>query len=305
MNQRSDVERVLSLWLADGPSIMPDRVVDVVADRISRERQRRRLPWRHNDMTLSLKLVAAIAAVLVIAVVAWAVLPPGRSPGVGGQGSTPSPESSSRPSATPLTYRWPGALAAGTYTTSLVWDVPFTFTFTVPGGWEGYDIEISRAGDPTRSVEFVLVDNVFADPCATTAMDPAVGSSVAALADAVGTIPGLDMTEPTPIDLDGATSGVELGYVLRVDAGCAPATFSLWDLSEQSFIAGAPQGGARKDLRASEGRMRILDVDGVRVVVRMTWEPSATGPLRDELQAIFDSIQISGPGPSPAPQPAP
>jgi hypothetical protein len=33
MNHRSDTDRLLRHWLADGPSTMPDRVVDVVADR--------------------------------------------------------------------------------------------------------------------------------------------------------------------------------------------------------------------------------------------------------------------------------
>ncbi len=48
MIDHSDIDGVLQHWFDDGPSTMPDRVVDVVADRISRERQRpaRRLPWR-------------------------------------------------------------------------------------------------------------------------------------------------------------------------------------------------------------------------------------------------------------------
>ena len=48
MNDHSDIERVLATWFDDGPSTMPDRVVDVVADRIGRQSQRRawRLDWR-------------------------------------------------------------------------------------------------------------------------------------------------------------------------------------------------------------------------------------------------------------------
>ena len=37
MNERSDISRVLQHWFDDGPSTMPDRVVDVVADRIARQ----------------------------------------------------------------------------------------------------------------------------------------------------------------------------------------------------------------------------------------------------------------------------
>ena len=48
MNERGDISPTLQHWLADGPTRMPDRVVNVVADRIAREPQRRgwRLRWR-------------------------------------------------------------------------------------------------------------------------------------------------------------------------------------------------------------------------------------------------------------------
>ena len=42
--ERSDFDGLLRIWFADGPATMPDRVVDVVADRIARQRQRR--GWR-------------------------------------------------------------------------------------------------------------------------------------------------------------------------------------------------------------------------------------------------------------------
>ena len=49
MNQRRDIERLLDHWFADGPTQAPDRVLDVVADRIERQPQRPawRLHWRH------------------------------------------------------------------------------------------------------------------------------------------------------------------------------------------------------------------------------------------------------------------
>ena len=106
MNERSDIDRVLRHWFADGPSEMPDRVVDTVADRIGRQRQRRasRLPWRPYDMNSTLKLGAAIAAVLVLAFAGWNLLP--RSSGLVGQPSpsaspTTSPTPSPSPSPTP------------------------------------------------------------------------------------------------------------------------------------------------------------------------------------------------------------
>src|SRR5215212_6061631 len=80
MNQRSDIDRVLQTWLADGPTAIPDRVVDVVAARIGVQRQRRMWPIpRRTNMPNQLKLIAALAAALVVAVVGYNVLP--RSPG--------------------------------------------------------------------------------------------------------------------------------------------------------------------------------------------------------------------------------
>ena len=40
MTSERDIERILDLWFADGPTQAPDRVLDVVADRIGRQPQR-------------------------------------------------------------------------------------------------------------------------------------------------------------------------------------------------------------------------------------------------------------------------
>ena len=40
MTHERDTERLLDLWFADGPTQAPDRVIDVVADRIGRQPQR-------------------------------------------------------------------------------------------------------------------------------------------------------------------------------------------------------------------------------------------------------------------------
>jgi hypothetical protein len=132
MNERSDMDRVLSRWFEDGPSTMPDRVVDVVADRIARQRQRPawRLLWRPYKMNTIIKVGAALAAVLVVAVIGWN-LRPGGSPGIGGPVS-PSPSPSVTPSIAPAATASPpwdsistrspcgllgcgGPLTAGTY----------------------------------------------------------------------------------------------------------------------------------------------------------------------------------------------
>src|SRR6186713_2211924 len=99
MNEHTDIERVLERWFDDGPSRMPDRVAVVVAERIDRQRQRRpwRLPWRLRTMNLPIKIGAAVAAVLILAVAAWNLMP-GPSTSVGGPTLSPSPPASAAPS---------------------------------------------------------------------------------------------------------------------------------------------------------------------------------------------------------------
>ncbi len=60
MNQRSDIDRVLEIWMGDGPTAIPDRVVDIVAARIGVQRQHRAWPFRgRTNMNNQIKLFAA------------------------------------------------------------------------------------------------------------------------------------------------------------------------------------------------------------------------------------------------------
>lgn len=170
MNDRSDIDRVLGYWLEDGPVAMPDRVIDVVARRISVRPQRRSWrPFRRTLMSPAIKFGAAAAAVLVIAVVGYSLLP-GRT-GVGGQGA---PTTAPTPSAQPTTGvttapstgaacpKWltngcggAGILPAGSQATRA-----FTpgFTFSVPDGWVNDGDETSYYGlfpdTPANQAEF-------------------------------------------------------------------------------------------------------------------------------------------------------
>ena len=93
-----------------------------------------------------------------------------------------------RPRRRPHTHG-PRALAAGTYTTSLVWDVPFTTTFTAPAGWQAFDIEITK--EPVMYISF--------EPAWTTStrtharrvpLDPPIGPNVSDLAEGLRRSPG-------------------------------------------------------------------------------------------------------------------
>ena len=159
MNRSPDVDLVLRDYFADDGLTAPDYVLDVVESRISRQPQRRswRLPWR-NPMSTPFKLAAGLAAVVLVALVGWQLMP-GRQDGIGSQQSpTPTLQSSATPVASSLastapsaSARWPtwypaeavadangaGILTAGSQATRV-----FTpaFTYSAADGWvNAYD----------------------------------------------------------------------------------------------------------------------------------------------------------------------
>ena len=153
MTNRSDnIDRVLQVWMADGPTAIPDRVVDVVAARIGVQRQRSTWPFpRRTNVTTQLKLIGALAAVLVVAVVGYNLLP-GRS----GPGSPSAAPTASAPPAVPTAAptagaRWPtwyppaavrdangaGILSAGSQSTRVFRPA---FTYSAADSWvNAYD----------------------------------------------------------------------------------------------------------------------------------------------------------------------
>jgi hypothetical protein len=171
MTQQRDIERLLDQWFSDGPDQAPDRVVDIVADRIERQSQRPawRLQRRPFPMNTYAKIAVAAAAVLIVAVIGYNLLP-GLSTGVGGPGPSASP--SAVPTASPSTgpspsaafpawftpesgSRGAGILPSGSQTTR-----SFTpaFTYTVPQGWVNNGDEVGFYGlfpdTPANLAEF-------------------------------------------------------------------------------------------------------------------------------------------------------
>ena len=92
MSTDRETTRIVRSWLEEGVTALPDRVLDAVLDQVPATPQRR--SWwparRSNGMNTYLKLFAAAAAVLVVAVVGYQVLPRGGGPG-GQPTITPSP----------------------------------------------------------------------------------------------------------------------------------------------------------------------------------------------------------------------
>jgi hypothetical protein len=93
MNERG-FDRIAEAYLADGPTVLADRVLDAALHEVHLTRQRRvlwRAPWRFPNMNTFAKVAVAAVAVIAIGALGLSFLGPVGS-GVGGAPSaTPSP----------------------------------------------------------------------------------------------------------------------------------------------------------------------------------------------------------------------
>ena len=181
INKPSDIDRVLQVWMADGPVAIPDRVVDVVAARIAVNRQRRRawpFPGRTN-VTTQIKLIAGLAAALVVAVAGYSLLPGTTGPGAPTSAPTPSTAPTAAATAAPsTTASWPtwftpaairdangeGILTVGSHATRV-----FNpgFSYSVPQGWVNVHDEPNYfdlfPDTPANAAQFERSDGEFAN----------------------------------------------------------------------------------------------------------------------------------------------
>jgi len=247
MTSERDIERVLDHWFAERPTQVADRVLDEVADRIGREPRRPAwLPWRATHMLGNIKPLAAVAAVIVIAVVGFAILRPSSGSNVGGAASaapspslvpsrSPSAAPSASPSASAVFPSWfppssegAGILSAGTQTTR-------TFlagsTFTVPVGWVNdtdnpfqYALFPDSSANETHypawqdTVQNMLLtsmvpNNMFAICDATGLFQ---GSTAAEIVDGIVANEALSTSDPVDITI-GGLSGREVDVQINPD----------------------------------------------------------------------------------------
>jgi len=116
MSAPRDLDGLLNTFLQEGPLELPDPSYDQVRDRMDHTRQRAFIgPWRTPDMNRYLKTGLAAAAVVLIAVVGYNLLPGSPAPG-GEPSATPEltatvePSPSPPASAAPLTESFTSAV---------------------------------------------------------------------------------------------------------------------------------------------------------------------------------------------------
>ena len=186
------------------------------------------------------------------------------------------------------------ALTAGSYSLS---DFPVGITFEIPAveppaewtscsagpvepaacHWSSPDEDI-----PPDAVTFQIVENVVADPCSdqetAVLLDPPVGPSVDDLVEAISSLEGYEATAPVDITVSGF-QGKEFTLTAPDTEGCT----ATWATADRTTGMGAGEVNL----------LRILDVDGERVMIAGAYHPE-TSP--DDavaiLEQVMDSVQI-------------
>ena len=289
-----DVTRVVRSWLDEGVTALPDRVLDAVLDQLPATPQRRSwwTAWRRPFMNNTIRIGLAAAAVVVIAIIAIQFFP---GSNVGGPptetppASTPAPSATSSPSPTPANFGdYPSgiALTPGSYVFTHV--EPLLITFTVPSGWEkgGLDWVLFSVENIKAQLAVMSVASLYEDPCGPRLYRyPPVGPTVEDLAAALGTVPGLTFSAPTDVNVAGF-DGLKLDYVPPDTFGtCAAGEPWLWRVNQGTTVQPAPGGD-------DVFTVRILDVNGTRLVITASAPAGIPAGRVAELEAIIDSIQI-------------
>lgn len=295
MNE-NDFDRTARLWLEDGPTVISDRPLQAALDEIHVTRQRRAWwPTRRVFEMVSTIRLAGLAAALVVAVVLGINFLPGGSGIGGGPAATPTPALTPAPTPTPAPIAfplYPQLLVVPERGTYLISDpFPLSVTISVPAGWVGkvggpYAAYLDKATGGA-AIAFSLSQRIYADPCNDSGfLDPQPGPTVDDLSTALASLPGLDVTTPTEITVDGYR-GMQLTLI-------APDTFDGCILSSDGYpVWQLPLGATFSMTPGQHVALWILDVNGERLVVSSDTYPATTAQEQAEVQEILDSIRIA------------
>ena len=308
MNVRSDPDLAITAWLVDeardGAS---ERLIDATRRHLEHTNQRRVIwpAWRQSPMNM--RIAVAAAAIVVAVVGGFLLLPRTNGPGVL---VSPAPTTSPTPTGTPVAVLADAVLQPGRYSfRPFETNAPaLRVNFTVPSGWGSFGgfalISPRGSTEPSGSgIGFLAASTVFSDPCHWDTNgtggnphvgDIAIGPSVDDLATALASQTAYTSTAPADTVLDGYPGkkmeihSPDIDFRATCDklTGTSFGTFWLWATNESCNCNIYVQGpGERRTLR-------ILDVDGQRIVVFHNYFDGTSEADRAEAQAIIDSITI-------------
>ena len=303
MNRTPDVAVVLRAYLADDGLTAPDRVLDVVEERIGRQRQRRswRLP-RRPSMNTYAKLAAGVAAIVFVAIAGWQLLP---GSGSGGK-PTPSPTSVSTPRPTPTVEPiacennltgCTGPFVAGEHRTS---NFAPAFRFTTPSGWGNYVALGSIYGLTTslqRADPILVWSNV--QPAQRDAACVLSGTGSASVDDWVGYLtnhPGLVVSNMHQADLHGTP--VRILDVAPDPTYEAPCADDRPDRSVPIIKSAIPEGDGYGVGFSSRARIYVVGLETETVIITIysySGGDAALTPILAEAEPIVQTFTFEAP----------
>lgn len=263
-------------------------------------------------MFTPVRLAAGVAALLVIAITGWSLLP--RSGTIGGPAPTlappsvtppptPSPSPSESPSSSPSVaayacddpaFRCAGPLTAGTVSTT-AFKPPLTFT--IPTGWaNSLDRERTYNLKPDDQSLFFQVFSQVAIPNQNASCKAerkaGFGTSVADFVRFYTTHPGLVASAPEPVTLGGylgkrLTVHVKATWTATCPGSIGPAVVLVTD------TVTVPDRSVWIDDQFTT--LSIVNVAGTTVIARIESGPSAAANASDQarMQPILNSFRFS------------
>ena len=211
MNPDRDLDELLDIWLADGPAVVADRVIDDVAVRIVRQRQRpawRLQSWRLRTMSTQVRIAVLVGALLVMALAGTVLLSAGGRPTLPAPSAAPT--ATPEPSATTLTNA--SGLSAGRYVAQLA---AGSLALTLPAGWSSadlssFDFSLHLDAGPADDTVKVFTDmrRAAKNAICTEAPEPKIGGSAKAIADDIAADPNLQVRRQRGVQIDGAQAEI-------------------------------------------------------------------------------------------------
>ena len=280
--ERDPGTRIVLSWLREDAHESAERVLLRALDEVNTTQQRRSWwpTWRFAQMNSYAKLAMAAAAVLVVAVVGYNLLP-GR-PGVGGPDVSPSP--------TPVAPLPSESLPAGSYTVTNASFTLVPYTFTVPAGWIRDDGGARRGDDAVGNAVRLttwIITHVYGDSCHWTGTLVPVADK-AALVAALTAQTG--HTHSTPVDTTiGGLAATKITFTLDAAfdvATCDRSIVRLWP------DPGPDEGGGWPITPGQTTTVFVIEAKG-KVMVLMTVQHKDS-PATDvaALQQILGSVEF-------------
>ncbi len=245
------------------------------------------------------RVAIAAAAVLVAGVIGATVLGGGGS-GVGSPDATPPPATSPTPAASPVALPAADLEPGATYRVSDPCCTVVPYTFTVPGsGWFAIDpagiFGKDAIPDPDGyydvAVSGWIADNVFTDIChwRGNALDPPLGESADALAEALAAQDDTGATTPVDVTLGGLPARkVDLPSPTGLDvATCDDEKLGRWT-HRGNPVEGYPHryGEGQRDI------VYVVDTGRGRQIIHAMFLPGTSDADLAELDELIESIRF-------------